>query len=61
VAIPASVTEIGFSAFEDCSSLVSVNVADGAHIEFDRDVFYGTKLDVKSQLALKKAGYTENF
>jgi hypothetical protein len=65
ITIPNSVTTIGGAAFAGCGSLTSVIVEEGAKIKFLRTPFLRTfedcKLDVKSQLALRKAGYTESF
>jgi hypothetical protein len=59
ITIPSSVTQIGDSAFYGCSGLTSVAFEEGAVIKFGRS--FGGKLDVKSQIALKKMGYTGSF
>jgi hypothetical protein len=66
ITIPNSVTTIGSEAFYNCGNLTSVIVEEGAKIKFLRETFLrrtfeDCKLDVKSQIALKKAGYTESF
>jgi hypothetical protein len=62
ITIPNSVTSIGKQTFRGCISLTSITVEDGAKIEFDGiRIFESTSLDLKSQVALKKAGYTEDF
>jgi hypothetical protein len=68
IALPIGVKAIGLDAFLDCKNLTTVNLEEGAAIKFD--LTYGSvsrsflgcdKLDVKSQIALKRAGYGGSF
>jgi hypothetical protein len=58
VYIPASVTSIGGNAFAYCYKLTSITIEEGAAVTFNANCFSGCKPDVKSQISLKKAGYT---
>jgi len=68
ISIPNSVKTIGNDAFLKCGNLTTVTVEEGAEIRFVSGN-YGVysnfegcgKLDVKSQLALKRAGYRGDF
>ena len=66
ITIPKSVKEIDVNAFGQCENLTTVIFEEGAEIRFVRDgklfAFSGCiRLDVKSQIAIKKAGYQGSF
>jgi hypothetical protein len=63
VTIPDSVIIIGGGSFSDCNNLVTVNIAPiAARLWFPEKQFYGcSKVNLASQAALKKAGYTDVF
>jgi hypothetical protein len=68
ISIPNSVKTIGNAAFFKCDKLSTVTVEEGAEIRFisgNYNVYSNFegcgKLDVKSQLALKRAGYRGDF
>jgi hypothetical protein len=68
ITIPISVKTIRNKAFGDCKNLTTVILEEGAAIRFasdnygDTDSFGGCgKLDTRSQIALKKAGYRGSF
>jgi hypothetical protein len=65
VTIPDNVTSIGMAAFSECSSLVTVTISPVKDRQWDYDypaVFSGCpRLDLKSQAALRAAGYEGNF
>jgi hypothetical protein len=61
IVLPVSVKSIEFDAFARCNNLTTVALEEGTVIEFGSRSFVGSKLDVKSQIALKKAGYTGSF
>ena len=69
ISIPKSITVIGFQAFANCSNLTTITLEDEAKIRFEIDInnnrytqFSGCgKLDVRSQIALKRAGFPGEF
>lgn len=69
ISIPKSITVIGFQAFANCSNLTMVTLEDEAKIRFEIDInnnrytqfFSCGKLDVRSQIALKRAGFPGEF
>jgi hypothetical protein len=62
VSLPGSLMSISSGAFADCGSLVSIILEEGARIDFEhQNAFQGCKPDVRSQMALKRAGYTGTF
>jgi hypothetical protein len=62
IVLPASIKSISSRAFKDCTNLTSVTLEEGAVIRFSASSFSGcNKLDIKSQIALKKAGYGGEF
>jgi hypothetical protein len=61
ITIPGSVTAIGREAFRGCDSLTAVLLSKDAEIYFGAGCFSNCRLDAKSQLALKKAGYRGSF
>jgi len=61
ISIPDSVKEIGSGAFGHCSGLTSVVFSPDIKRKWDSCFFGCKKLDLASQSALKKAGYTGSF
>jgi hypothetical protein len=69
ITIPLSVRKIGLRAFRYCSALKTVSVLSkqitwenfGDTKKGDGQQFNGTMLDIKSQSAVKKSGYTGTF
>jgi hypothetical protein len=68
ISLPKSIKTIESDAFLNCSNLTTVTIEDGAEIRFvsgyygDYTHFRGCgKLDIRSQLALKRAGYRGDF
>ena len=63
VTMPATIKSIGSKAFADCKALATFNVPAAVElIEFAGDVFEGCpKLNLGTQVALKKLGYNGNF
>jgi hypothetical protein len=66
IVIPEGVKTIGPGAFRDCSNLTKVTVTPGMKIRFIENYGYAAfhgcgRLDVKSQIALKRAGYNGGF
>ena len=68
VSLPKSIKTIATGAFSNCINLTTVTIEEGVEIRFEvGDIlnrysqFRGCKLDIKSQLALKRAGFPGNF
>jgi hypothetical protein len=61
VTFPKSVSVIDYDAFSTCRKLTIVNLQDGSSIEFNNEVFNGSKLNIASQSILRKAGYKGIF
>ncbi|MDR0733251.1 MAG: leucine-rich repeat domain-containing protein [Dysgonamonadaceae bacterium] len=61
VTLPKSISVVDYDAFSTCRKLTTVNLQDGLSIEFDNEVFNGSKLNIASQSALRKAGYKGVF
>ena len=62
VTLPSTIKSIGQAAFKDCSALTEVVIPEGVTIKFgSNSVFEGTHLNLKSQAAVKAAGYAGRF
>jgi hypothetical protein len=63
VSLPSTIKELGLYAFATCPVLVTVTIPDSlTSIEFGDAVFQGCpKLNLASQAALKRRGYTDRF
>ena len=62
ITLPSTITKIGVSAFSDCTTLTTIILPDLlGRIEFGNNSFQGTKLDLRTQAALRNIGYTGNF
>jgi hypothetical protein len=61
VTFSKSVSVVDYDAFSTCRNLTTVNLHDESSIEFDNEVFNGSKLNIASQSLLRRAGYKGVF
>lgn len=63
IALPASITTIQYQAFAGCTALTTVTIPETVeNISFDRGAFHlCSKLNLASQIALRRVGYTDDF
>jgi len=67
VSLPSTIKKIGSNAFQECSNLTTVTIPESVtSISFDVSRYYSSfykcsKLNLASQAALKRVGYTGSF
>jgi len=63
VTLPSTITSIGDNAFRGCTALTTIKIPDsGDNLRFGSDVFSECgKINLASQMALKKRGYDGSF
>jgi hypothetical protein len=63
VTLPSTIKKIGNGAFNACNELITFSIPDSVEaIEFDNYAFgYNAKLNLASQSAIKRRGYTGSF